>query len=179
VCESCDSLALTIERQEAWTCVPCGHATRSWWRTSSAPGDAVEVVARRLSAAAAAERARVRAGMRQRRWKIVTGAFVGLIVVAVFVVAVRAAEPTQVGGTRATCEHFERLRADLSARTARTVGPARLNSQLDALTAKSATADASVQKAVVDLAAAGRPGQASFLVAETNLADACAAAPRR
>jgi hypothetical protein len=176
VCQSCEGLSFTIERQESWRC-RCGQLNRAWWRTDAAQRDklAQGVVVRRRDAAAAAERARVRAGMRKRRWKLIAGAVVGVLLVAVFVIAVRAAEPTQAGGTSATCAHFGRLRANLASGT---VGASELSTQLDQLKVESASATPAVQKAVVDLVAAGHPSRTAFLAAQTSLADACAAARR-
>ena len=172
VCEACDVLAFTMERQESWRC-ECGHANRSWWRTLAAPREALVVVARRRDVAARAERAAVRAGMRTRRWKILTFAVAGLIAALGFVVVIRVSEPTQAGGTRAACSHFERLRSDLASGT---LGLSELRGELDALSAEANGADAEVASAVADLGAAGRPGSAAFLSASTRLADACASA---
>jgi hypothetical protein len=173
VCGGCDLLALPMERQESWRCGDCGHFNRSWWRTPSAKRDALAVVTRRRHAAVEAERAKVRAGMRRRRWKIIAGAIAGLIAALAFVVVVKAAEPTAATDTTTTCSHFERLRGQLAGNT---LGLSAIKDEVEQLKSESVSADPAVQKGVVDLASAGRPGTASFLVAETALADACEAA---
>ena len=170
VCGECDVLALTVERQESWRCAGCNHVNRSWWRTPSARRDAMVVVARRRDAAVQAAKAKVRAGMRRRRWKIIVGAVAGLFLALGFVVVVRSAEPTAAGDTTRTCAAFTKLRSDLASNTLSvTAAEAKISQLKDA----SVSADAKVQQGVVDLASAGPPGTAEFLVAQTSLADAC------
>jgi len=170
VCAGCDELALTLERQESWRCTGCGHFTRSWWRTPSYVPDAIEVVSRRKHQAMLDERARVRAGIRKRRWKLVALGVAAAVAAAGFVVGVRMAEPSSARGTVVACAHVERLRSGLASGT---LTPDQLDAELGELQRESQGADRRVADAVVELRAAGAPGTASFLVARTALADAC------
>jgi hypothetical protein len=172
-CEDCDALALAVERQESWRCGACNHVTRAWWRTPTARRDAELIVVRRRDEVVRIERARVRAGVRKRRWKIIAGGVVGLVGVLGFVVFVRTAEPTKAGATAVTCSHFDRLRTSMATST---LGISEVYAEVAQLKAESGSADPHVQQGVVALAVAGRPGTADFLVAQTALADACEAA---
>jgi hypothetical protein len=173
VCEGCDTLGFTVERQESWRC-GCGHFTRSWWRTDTAPRDALVVVARRKNAALQAEKVEIRAGMRRRRWKLVLGAIVGLLAVLVFVGLVRANEATTAStGTNEACRQFGILRSDLGSGT---LNSAELAERLDALALAAEGALPAVQEATIELKTAGQPTKAAFLIAQTKLADACVAA---
>lgn len=163
-CTSCDALALTVERQESWRCAPCGQFTRSWWRTPAARRDAAHVVARRKHEAMLQERARMRAGMRKRRWKLIAFGVAASVLTAAAVFAVRAAEPPTATGTDVVCERVARL------------GPAlgeHIDAELPLLEAEAAGAAPEVARAVEGLRAAGPPGSAAFLVARTALVDAC------
>ena len=171
VCAGCSDLAFTVERQESWQC-RCGQFNRSWWRTDVAPRDALSVVARRRGLAADIERAKVRAGMRKRRWKIIAGGVVGLLLVLGFVVQVRASEKTPAAGTAETCRQFEVLRTELGSGT---LDAQALERSLDALVEAAGIAEAAVHDPAVELAAIGSPNKAAFLVAQTQLADACTA----
>ena len=66
--------------------------------------------------------------------------------------------------------HFAQIRGAL---TSGTLDRSGLDRELEALHAEAQTADASIQKAVIDLRAAGAPGTSAFLVARTALADTC------
>lgn len=171
VCERCDEVGFAIERQESWRC-KCGHFTRSWWRTDVARRDALVVVARRRDLAARTEREVVRAGMRKRRGVIVGGALVGLVLVLGFVLSVRAGDQTPAAGTAETCRQFERLRADLGSGT---LSADELAASLAAMADAAGVADPAVRDAALELAAVGSPSKAAFLIAQTNLADACTA----
>jgi len=171
VCESCDEVGFAVERQESWRC-KCGHFTRSWWRTDVARRDALVVVARRRDLAARTERDVVRAGMRRRRGKIIAGAMVGLVLVLGFVLSVRAGDRTPAAGTAETCRQFERLRADLGSGT---LSAAELSDSLAKLADAAGVADTAVHDAAIELAAVGSPSKTAFLIAQTNLADACTA----
>lgn len=171
VCHGCDELGFTVERQESWRC-GCGHFSRSWWRTDTAHRDGLIVVARRRDLAAQAERAEVKAGMRKRRWKIATFAVVGLVAVLVFVAKVRTSDTTPAAGTAETCRLFDHLRSDLASGT---LERDELEVRLEALGEAAGIADPAVHDPAVELVAVGSPGKAAFLVAQTNLADACAA----
>ena len=173
VCERCDTLGFTIERQESWRCGDCGHFSRSWWRTDTAPREALVVVARRKDAVAKAEKAEVRAGMRRRRWKIILGAVVGLLAVLIFVGLVRANEGTNAAtGTNEACRQFGILRSDLGSGT---LDADTLTKRLDDLALAAEGGSPAVQEAAIELKAIGQPTKAAFLIAQTELADACAA----
>ena len=172
VCGSCDTLNFTVERQESWRC-GCGEFTRSWWRTDTAPRDALIVVARRKDALAQAEKAEVRAGMRRRRWKIILGAVVGLLAVLIFVGLVRANEKTATTtGTNEACRQFGILRSDLGSGT---LDADEITERLDSLALAAEGGSPAVQEATIELKAVGQPTKAAFLIAQTKLADACAA----
>ena len=171
VCHGCDDLAFTVERQESWRCA-CGHFSRSWWRTDTAPRDGLIVVARRKDVAAQAERAKVKAGMRKRRWKIIAFAVIGLLAVMSFVVKVRAGETTPAAGTAETCRLFDRLRSDLGSGT---LDAEELRASLERIGDAAEVADVAVHDPATELVAVGSPSKAAFLVAQTNLADACTA----
>jgi hypothetical protein len=173
ICEGCDEIGFTVERQESWRC-GCGHFTRSWWRTDTAARDAFVVVARRKDAAAQAEKAEVRAGMRRRRWKLILGAVVGLLAVLVFVGLVRAHEGSATAtGTVEACRQFGILRSDLGSGT---LDATELADRLDSLALAAENANPTVQEASIELKAIGQPTKAAFLIAQTKLADACTAA---
>lgn len=172
VCEGCDALNFTVERQESWRC-GCGHFTRSWWRTDTAPREALVVVARRKDAALQAQKVEARAGMRRRRWKIILGAAVGLLAVLIFVGLVRASETTSTRtGTNEACRQFGILRSDLGSGTLD--GP-EITERLNALALAAEGGSPTVQEAAIELKAVGQPTKAAFLIAQTKLADACAA----
>jgi hypothetical protein len=171
VCHGCDELAFTVERQESWRC-GCGHFSRSWWRTDTAARDGLIVVARRRDLAARAEREEIRAGMRKRRWKIIAFAVVGLIAVMGFVVKVQGSETTPAAGTAETCRLFDRLRSDLGSGT---LTGEELSAKLAAIGEAASIADPAVHDPALELVAVGSPNKAAFLVAQTNLADGCAA----
>ena len=172
VCGGCDEIGFTIERQETWRC-GCGAITRSWWRTDTASRDAAVVVARRKDALAQAVKAEVRAGMRRRRWKLILGAVVGVVALLIFVGLVRAKEGSAVAtGTNEACRQFGVLRSDLGSGT---LDAATLAERLDALALAAEGASPTVEEAVVELKAVGQPSKAAFLIAQTKLADACAA----
>lgn len=173
VCEGCDTIGFTVERQESWRC-GCGHFTRSWWRTDTAQRDALIVVARRKDFAAQAAKAEVRAGMRRRRWKLILGAVVGLLAVLVFVGLVRANEGSAVAtGTNEACRQFGILRSDLGSGT---LTGDELTERLASLAVAAEGGSPAVQEASIELKAIGQPTKAAFLIAQTKLADACAAA---
>lgn len=171
-CDGCNELGFTVERQESWRC-GCGHLNRSWWRTDTAPRDALVVVARRKDALAKAVKAEVRAGMRRRRWKLILGAVVGLLAVLVFVGMVRANEGSAVEtGTNEACRQFGILRSDLGSGT---LSADELADRLDSLALAAEGGAPAVQDASIELKAVGQPTKAAFLIAQTKLADACSA----
>jgi hypothetical protein len=108
--------------------------------------------------------------MRKRRWKIVAFGVVGLVLVLGMVAYIRLNDPSTSLGTRATCNSVDRLRSDLaSGRLSRQDFRIRLRQIQD----QSNGVDTDVSDAVVELAGAGEPGTTRFLVAQTNLGDAC------
>lgn len=169
ICQGCDEVAFTMERQESWRC-RCGHVNRSWWRTPYAHRDAGFVIARRRDLAARAERAEVRAGMRTRRWKLITFAVAALIALLVFVGFVRAGESTPAAGTAETCRLFGILKSDLASGT---LEQREIDARLDRLSEASSVASDDVRTPVADLAAVASPNKVGFLIAQTKLDDAC------
>ena len=170
ICSECDVVAMTIERQESWRCGSCNHVTRSWWRAPTAHRLAFDVVARRKHQAVEEQRRLVREGMRKRRWKLIAFAVWSAILAIGIVVGFRMAQPSAASGTDVTCTHFNRLRSDIASGT---MTASQLKNELQALQVEADDAHADVQKAVLDLTAAGAPGTSSFLIARTAVADAC------
>lgn len=173
ICESCDEVGFPLEQQETWRCTACNHYTRSWWRTPTAAREALDVVTRRRDLTARTER-REAAIARRRRIRVVA---VGVVLAALFgggaLVAATSRNSGPVTGTAETCRQFDKLRSDLGSGTLD--GP-ELQASLSALQAASAGADPTVASATAELVAVGRPSKAAFLVAQTELADACTAA---
>lgn len=175
ICEGCDVIAFTMERQESWRCGSCGHQSRSWWRTPTAPKTAIDVVARRKHQAIEEERRLIRAGMKKRRWKLIALAVWAAVIAIGVVVGVRMAEPSSATGSSVACRHFSDIRSALASGTLDRAG---LDRELEALHTEAQGADDTIQKAVIDLRAA-TPGTSGFLVARTTLADACDALSNR
>jgi hypothetical protein len=169
VCEDCDALAFTIERQESWRCGSCGHHNRSWWRTPTAQKTAFDVVARRKHQAIEVERKLIRDGMKKRRWKLVALAVWAAIAAIGVVVGVRMAEPSTATGAATACRHFADIRSSLASGT---LDRNALDRELESLHAEAQEATPEVQQAVIALRSA-TPGTSDFLVARTALADAC------
>ncbi|HEX7166437.1 MAG TPA: hypothetical protein VF230_05595 [Acidimicrobiales bacterium] len=176
ICEGCDELALTIERQESWRCGSCGHFTRSWWRTVIAQKTAFDVVARRKHLLVEHERRLVREGMKKRRWKLIALAVWSMVVALGIVIGVRMSEPSAATGTATACAHFDRLRGDI---VNGTISAQELEKELDAMQVEAEGGDERVLEAVIGFRSSGRNGTSSFLVARTALADACELATRR
>ncbi len=173
VCGSCDSLSLTIARQESWRC-RCGAYSRSWWRTPTALRDAAAVAARKRSVAADQERARILTLARRRRWKVLLAGAVVIVLAglsALVFTANDAAGPAEA--TRVTCARWDSLKSALANGS---LGGAEIDAATSELAAGAETAASDVQLASHDLADAGRPGRAAFLIASTRLSDACAGA---
>lgn len=174
ICGGCKGLALTLARQEAWRCGACGHHTRSWWRTETAARERVEVQERRQVDAARRERERVLAAARRRRWKlIVAGVLLVVVAAAIAGVVTISGQGSPADHRRAACNRFERLRTQVTNGTLR---GAEVDAELAEIRALATEADPDVATAAARLAAAGRPGTARFLIASTEMADACAAA---
>lgn len=169
ICEGCDVLAFTIERQESWRCGSCSQPNRSWWRTPTAPKAAIDVVARRKHQLIEEQRRLVRAGMKKRRWKLIALAVWAMILAVGIVIGVRMAEPSSASGSQVVCRHFERVRSDLASGTLDRNG---LKRELEGMQREAEGATQEIQTGVLDLSSA-TPGTSGFLVARTNLADAC------
>jgi hypothetical protein len=166
VCTGCDALAFTLERQESWRC-GCGAFNRSWWRTTTAMRDAIDVVARRKHEAIEAERRRIREGMRRRRWKLIALAVWAAVAALALPIGVRLAQ-SEGGGTRETCAQWMRLRPAITNGTI--VGDA-LDAEIKSLSTKAASADPVILEAATDLAAS-RVGSTAFLAARAQLSEA-------
>lgn len=172
VCERCGELGFPLENQEIWRCRSCGHFSRAWWRTSGAARDALVVVARRRQLVTAAYRQGAKAV--RRRWILVAAVAAAVTaLVAVAALALVGGSTAPAAGTDETCRQFERLRSDLGSGT---LEAAALRERLEALQTASGGASPAVASAVAKLVSVGRPSEAAFLVAQTELADACAAA---
>lgn len=172
VCTSCDHLSLTMARQESWRCTSCGAYSRSWWRTATAPREAQEVTRRRRAEAAERERQRVLALARRRRWKLVLAGVIVVVLAGVSALIYSSDDAgTPAERTRATCSTWTRLKSDIANGS---LTGAQLDAALAELAAGAELADNSVALAAEALADAGRPGTATYLVASTQLSDACA-----
>ena len=172
VCGGCKELALTVARQESWRCGTCGHLNRSWWRTETAARDRVQVQERRQEEAARRERERVLALARRRRWKIiVAGLLLVLATAAGAVVVTVGGSSSPAEHSRAACNRFERLRTQIANGTLR---GAEVDAEIGEIRQLANEADPDVAAGAAQLAAAGRPGTARFLIASTEMADACA-----
>lgn len=173
VCTSCSHLSLTMARQESWRCTDCGAYSRSWWRTVTAPREAQEVTRRKRALAAEQERQRVLAIARRRRWKLILAGVVVVLLAGASALIFQSSDTSSpVEQTRVTCANWTRLKSDIANGA---LTPVELDTALADLAAGAELAQPDVQLAADNLAAAGRPGQATFLVASTQLSDACAA----
>lgn len=171
VCEHCDELSLTMERQESWRCSRCGDFTRSWWRTDGASYVAPRVLGRRRDALAREERERVREGMRRRRWKLVTFAAVAAVLAGVIVGAGRAAESAGPVGASVACPHFREILEGVA--TGR-LSQAQLETELEDLEQEVGDAPELTQP-VSELRASPVPTSAAFVTARSALVEACGA----
>lgn len=176
VCSRCDHLALTIARQESWRCADCGGYSRSWWRTAGARPEAQRVTSRKRTEAAEREHRRILAVARRRRWKLIVG---GIAVVMLAGGSALIFSETDVASpadeSRAACATYTGLKSALANGA---ITAPDLREQLAALAKSAEAATPDVQLAAVGLAKSGRPGDATFLVASTQLSDACAATAR-
>lgn len=171
VCEHCDALALTVERQESWRCGRCGEFSRSWWRTEGAHYLVERVLAKRRDAYVGEQRAAVREGMRRRRWKLVLFAVVAALLGAVVVIGTRVAESEPPAGVTVACPHFRQILEDVA--TGRLSQP-----QLDEAIARLegvAGDDPELLVPVRALRAAGAPAAPAFIAARSELVDTCGA----
>jgi hypothetical protein len=175
VCDHCDHLDLTVERQESWRCLRCGTFSRSWWRTPSARLLAIKVTTRRRDAIVQEQRRLVREGMRLRRWKLIAFAVCAALAAAVFVVATRAAEPDVASGTDAACSHFRRILEDVSAGRMDT---RTLDAELVTLQREAEGGPPQLGSAVTDMRAASGATSPEFITARATFVDACGPAFR-
>lgn len=173
ICEQCDEVGFPLERQETWRCTDCGHYTRSWWRTSTAAREALAVVTRRRDIVARSERLQATAARRRHTRVVAVAVLIAALIAGGAAVAVTGGSSGPVTGTAETCRQFAKLRADLGSGT---LDGAELDASLQALQAASAGAEPAVASGTAALVAVGRPSKAAFLVAQTELADACTAA---
>jgi len=169
VCEHCDELSLTMERQESWRCSHCSEFTRSWWRTDGATYVAPRVIGRRRDQLAREERERVREGMRRRRWKLVAFAAVATVLAGVIIGAGRAAESAGPTGAAVACPHFRDI---LEGVAAGRLPQAQLDEELEQL-ANEAGDDAELATPISELQAARVPTSPGFIAARGALVDAC------
>ncbi|MBW3650988.1 MAG: hypothetical protein KY458_10510 [Actinobacteria bacterium] len=174
ICDGCDDLALTVARQESWRCGACGHHTRSWWRTGTAARERAQVQERRREDAARRERERAMAAARRRRWKLVAaGVFLVVVTAGIAGVVTLAGGGSPAEHSRAACSRYERVRTQIVNGTLSAPAAA---AELAEVRELANAADPDVAAAAAELAAAGRPGTAKYLIASTKMSDACAAA---
>ena len=171
VCEHCDEVGLTIERQESWRCASCGGFTRSWWRTDTPAYAASRVLAKRREAHNAELRRIAREGMRARRWKLVAFGVVCALAAAVIVLGTRASEPGTETGPAVACPHF---RAILEGIATGAMPQTRIEEELEQLELE-AQGDAALEAAAGDLRASSVPTSAGFIAARGAMVDACGA----
>jgi hypothetical protein len=171
VCQRCDELSLTMERQESWRCSHCGEFTRSWWRTEGASYVAPRVIGRRRDQLAKEERARVREGMRRRRWKLVAFAAVAAVLAGVIVSSGRAAQSGGPTGAGVACPHFRDI---LEGVAAGRLSQAQLDEELERL-GEEAGDVAELAQPVAELQASSVPTSPGFIAARGALVDACGA----
>ena len=171
VCQRCDELSLTMERQESWRCSHCGEFTRSWWRTEGATYVAPRVIGRRRDQLAKEERERIREGMRRRRWKLVVFAAVAAVLAGVIVGAGRAAESAGPTGAEVACPHFRDILEGVA--TGR-MPQAELDQELELL-ASEAGDEAELAQPIAELQASSVPTSPGFIAARGVLVDACGA----
>ena len=171
MCEHCDEVGVTIERQESWRCAKCGGFTRSWWRTDTPAYAASRVLAKRREAYNTELRRIAREGMRARRWKLIVFAVVCALVAAVIVLGTRASEPGVKTGAAVACPHFRSILEDVS--TGR-MSQTELDGELEQLELESAGVEELAGPAT-DLRASSVPSSSGFVAARGAMVDACGA----
>lgn len=171
VCQHCDELHLTMERQESWRCSHCKEFTRSWWRTEGAAYVAPRVIGRRRDQLAKEERARVREGMRRRRWKLVAFAAVAAVVAGIILGAGRAAESAGPTGAAVACPHFRDI---LEGVASGRLSQEQLEDELDQL-GHEAGEEPELAQPVAELQTWRVPTSPGFIAARGVLVDACGA----
>jgi hypothetical protein len=173
VCDRCDALHLTVERQESWPCPSCGAFVRSWWRTPTAPQLALPILARRRHAIVQEQRRIAREGMRMRRWKLIAFAVVAALLASGIVVAGRAAEPEQQRGVDVACTHFRALLEEVAAGR---MPPAQLEQELEQLQVEAEGTSPELTTAVAGMLAADSATAPAFISARASFIDACGTA---
>ena len=171
VCDGCNELSLTVERQESWCCAKCGAYSRSWWRTDTPEYLSKRVLGKRLEVHAEQQRAIVREGMRARRWKLIVFAIVCALLAAVIVGVTRASEPGAPAGRDVACGHFREL---LEAIAAGNTSQTQIDEKLEQIETEAGN-DAELSGPISDLRASSVPTSGGFVVARSALIDACGA----
>lgn len=170
-CSWCEELVVTRARQESWRCGPCGGYTRSWWRTTTTPREALLIVGRKRSEAAGRQRDRVLEAARRRRWKVVASGVAVVLVAGLSALVFTSGDAASPAArSAATCATWSRLRSDVANGR---LASAQLSAALTDLAATADGGTAEVALPAAQLAAAGAPGTPRFLVAATLLTDAC------
>jgi LSD1 subclass zinc finger protein len=171
VCDGCNELSLTVERQESWNCTKCGAYSRAWWRTDTPEYLSRRVLAKRLEVHAEEQRAIAREGMRARRWKLIAFAIVCALLAAVIVGVTRAQEKGAPAGRAVACSHFrEVLEGIASGRLSQT----QVDDELEKIETEAA-GEAELAGPIGDLRASSVPTSGGFVVARGALVDACGA----
>ncbi|HEX2851533.1 MAG TPA: hypothetical protein VHN98_13315 [Acidimicrobiales bacterium] len=170
ICQSCDQLSLTPEKQDSWRCQLCGHFTRSWWQAPAPAAHRAAVVDRRKRTLKRLEDQRRKAEKRHnRRMYLVAGALATILLAMGLVTAIRR-PPAASDVGHGVCAQFGHLKTDIVNGTA---SRDEVSSRIDTLVKAAAKAPPKVASAAAELKDAGPPGTAQFLVAQTALSDAC------
>ena len=170
ICQSCDQMSLTPEKQDSWRCPLCGHFTRSWWRAPEPAAHKSSVVDRRKRALNRLEEEHRKALRRKnRRLYLVAAALVAVLAGIGGVALVR--KPPSAGDVAASiCSSYGRLKSDIVNGTA---SHDDVSARLADMERRAKDAPGNLHGAVSALAAAGPPGTAAFLVAQADVSAAC------
>jgi hypothetical protein len=123
----------------------------------------------------ATARPRPVAGVPRRRWGfvvVVVSALVVLLAVVALVMVAGAGASSPAEHSRLACDRFVSFKSSAANGT---MTAAAIDAELDRIATMAAEATPAVRGAATKLASSGRPGQAVFLVASTEMSDACAA----
>ena len=169
-CLGCARLELALTGQESWKCSRCGRYTRSWWRSTSAALESSRIVGLRVELRAGHARARQVAPRRRRRR--VTAVVAGTIALAGSAAAVvlSASGTSTAAHDRAACVAFADARSTIA--NGGLEGD-EITQLLGGVSARATQGSPAIAAAVQNLQEAGRPGTATFLVAQTKLLQVC------
>lgn len=170
VCLGCARLELALAGQESWRCTRCSRYTRSWWRSTTADQEGRCVAALRLGRRLERTRARDVAPRRRRRRAaaMATGSAVVVLAAAALLTAVGGASTED--HDRAACAAFGDARSTIANGGLR---DDEISRALAGVRAEAVQGSPAITAAVEQLVAAGRPGTAAFLVAQTRVVRVC------